>query len=635
MGYFVGIAIVLMAIFSLNYLTKIKFAIVFPIVNLSIIFILYIFGLFGALIGGAIFIAVASVAMFIVALVLIIKNKDKQFIKEFFNPAVILLLVFCLAQFVMLFAYKPNWWDELSHWGLVVKNMYYQKDFGGGLEATTMFKGYPVGTSLYLYFFQVFGFEFFDGALIMALNILNISLLMPALSKIEESGKKVAVALCGVAIMFVMHYLFLLTICNDMFLSLCFAFILIMYFCFKREGLKVENYLGIFLAMFALCIAKSTGLALVGFACLIIFVDIFISNGFKNCFKQKGFYCFLFGTITTIVASKLSWSLYLKWLNNPEAWQTSELTIKNILMYIVKPTKYQLKVTGKYFLNLLVPIWNKGDGGVNRVPLIVYILAIIWLIKRVGKIIGNKEARGLYITIFTSFAVWIIALLILYIFTFTEREALSLSSQLRYVNCIGIGFISFLLSYNIALRGVADKFNLSPKLIGAGVSLMVGLCVILCPVVCKIVDVKYSEFEQFEQYISRLDEDDRVYIIDCETETELKYVYRQSWKQEQPLKKISHKKGLRALTMRYIATPLVASGMNVGGSPHSGDVWVDDMSADETKQVILLGKYNYLYIHNITEDFVENYGELFNQTPKERSLYKIIWDDEELILERC
>lgn len=634
MSCFIGIAIVFMAIFSLNYLTRVKFAIVFPIVNLSIIFILYIFGLLGGLLAGAISIMCVSVVLFVVSIALIIKRKEKQFVKQFFNPTVVLLITFCVLQFVMLFAFKPNWWDELSHWGLVVKNMYYHNDFGGGIASTTMFKGYPVGTSLYLYFFQVFGMQFFDGALIMALNILNISLLMPILSKVSDNRKKIATALFMVTVVFVMHYMFLFTICNDMFLSLCFAFILTMYFCFKREGLTAQHYLAILLAMFVLCIAKSTGLALTGFACLIIFVDVLVTHGIKTCLKSKWLYISLISVFATILASKLSWNLYLKHLNNPDAWQTSALTIKNILMYIVKPTKYQLKVTGKYLLNLIVTFSVNGSRGTTPIPFVIYAVVIVWLLKRVKTELGHGERKSLCITIFVSFAIWIIALLVLYIFTFTEREALTLSSQLRYVNCLGIGFIVFLLSYNISLLGVSDKFALSPKLISASVCAVVGVCLIMCPIICKLSEAHYGEFDRFENYVMQLDTEDRIYVIDCETETKIKYVYRQNWK-EDSLVEISHEKGLRALTMRYIATPLNVSGMNVGGSPHSGDVWVEDVDIAETKQVISAGGYNYVYLHNIDSDFVDNYTEIFKDSPQQQTLYRIIWSGDNMTLERC
>lgn len=634
MSYFIGIAIVFMAIFSLNYLTRVKFAIVFPIVNLSIIFILYVFGLFGGLLAGAISIMCVSVVLFSVSIALIIKRKEKQFVKQFFNPAVVLLITFCVLQFVMLFAFKPNWWDELSHWGLVVKNMYYHNDFGGGITSTTMFKGYPVGTSLYLYFFQVFGTQFFDGALIMALNILNISLLMPVLSKVSDNRKKLTTALFMVAAVFVMHYMFLFTICNDMFLSLSFAFILIMYFCFKREGLTAQHYLAILLAMFVLCIAKSTGLALTGFACLIIFVDVLVTHGTKTCLKSKWLYISLISVFATILASKSSWNLYLKHLNNPDAWQTSALTIKNILMYIIKPTKYQLKVTGKYFLNLIVIFSINGSRGTTPIPFVIYVVAIAWLLKRVKAELGRGERKSLCITIFVSFAIWIIALLVLYIFTFAEREALTLSSQLRYVNCLGIGFIVFLLAYNISLLGVSDKFVLSLKLMSASVCAVVGVCLIMCPIICKSSEQHYGEFDRFENYVMQLDTEDRIYVIDCETETKIKYVYRQNWK-EDSLVKISHEKGLRALTMRYIATPLNVSGMNVGGSPHSGDVWVENMDIAEIKQVISAGGYNYVYLHNIDSDFVDNYSAMFGEIPQQQTLYRIIWAGDNMTLERC
>lgn len=632
MGYFISVAIIFMATFSICYLTKKQFGIILPIVNFSIIIFLYIFGLINLLMVGLYLWLASAIALSIMALAKIIKAKDKLFIKTFFSPAVLFFIGFCLLQFIMLLKIKPLWWDEFSHWGLVVKNMYYHHNFGGTQTATTMFKGYPVGTSLFLFFFQCFGIKFSDCTLFTALNFLNVSLLLPALCKVKEQGKKISLSILLIAVILIMNYMFLLSICNDMFLSLCFAFILIMYFCFKRDGLKSEHYINIFLAIFTLGIAKSTGVALACFALLIILVDILISNHIKTCFKQKNFYFFMIGFVATILLSKISWNLYLSTLEGIDAWQISELTLKNLFAYIFQPTEYQSSSTARYFINLLIPIYNNGAYGTTRIPLILYILAIIFLIKRIKNSIGKKEAFGLYATIFSSVAIWIVGLLVLYIFTFTERETTTLSSQLRYIYCLTIGIIVFLMSYNFTVQEVSNKFNFGKKGICISLCSFALLCFVACPIINITTTQKYSEYDKFEQYISNLNKTDSVYIIDCETKQNLTYVYNQEWTNPYTLKWISHKKGLEALKMRYIATPIQSSGLLFGGSPHTGDLWNDSITPDQTIQSIKKRNYNYVYLHNINEQFKTTYADMFSEPPTPKTMYSVSFINNEMIL---
>jgi len=114
--------------------------------------------------------------------------------------------VFSFVQFFALINMRVISHDELTHWGLVVKNMFYHRNFGGGSSATTMFKGYPVGSSLFLYFFEMFGTSFIDAYLYMAMNLLNVSLLLPLASKFENIKQKFAFSFLLIGTAFIFNY---------------------------------------------------------------------------------------------------------------------------------------------------------------------------------------------------------------------------------------------------------------------------------------------------------------------------------------------------------------------------------------------------------------------------------------------
>ncbi len=602
MSYFISMAAIFMAVFALKYFTKSKFEILFPLVNLSIIVMLYLFGMCQILVIGGYIILLSILVLFVIAVVKIFKHSKKEFIKQFFSPLVIIIIIFTLVQFIALKGMRVFSHDELTHWGLVVKNMFYQHNFGGGADATTMFKGYPLGSSLYLYFFEMFGVRFVDSYLYMAMNILNLSLLLPLASKFANAKQKLTVSLSIIGVAWLFNYKMFFSIWNDQFLSIAFAFILICYFCFiTDDGLPKLNFISMLLATFVLISSKSTGLILVIFAYLIIGLDILINRKhlLKNNFKKSVLNSTL--VLLAILTPKISWSIYLKFIEIGGAWQTNELTLSNILNYCFKPNQFQSQVTKNFLITLIYPFNNQGNAGSLQLPIVISSILIFILIFIIQRKKSNKrECLALRIGISVTFVAYLIGLLISYIFTFDQSEALVLQSFVRYANTYVLGIVLFLVSYYISQlsQWKNNKHTFTYAGIVASVIVIIGL--IASPLLTKMTIKQTCQFNQFNSYISQLNTNDRVYIINASEDTVKDY-----------------------LQMRYIATPIDTSGLKIGGSPHIGDIWNKNMSIDELTSAIIEGNYNYLYIHNFNDNSLQQYETMFNSSIKTKTMYKI------------
>lgn len=609
MSYFISLIAIFMAIFALKYFTRLKFEVLFPLVNLSVIPIMYICGLCKILVFGGYLILIACLTLFFVSLFKIIEKKDKAFIKEFFSPVVIVILTISIVQYIALFFFEVISWDEMSHWGLVVKNMFYHHNFGGGETATTMFKGYPVGISLYLYFFEIFGVTFEAGHMYMAMNLLNLSLLLPVLAKFDNYKQKIVFSSIIAFIVVLFNQKVFMSIWSDMFLSVCFAYIMIMYFCFVTDkGLSKANVISIILATFVLVSAKESGLALTIFALIIIGLDLLIIRRGVLKANKKNVIISISIVLVAILFAKISWSIYLSTIDLGGAWETSELTLKNVIKYIINPTEYQLGVTKKFFYKFWNPGTSTGNAGAVPLPYMLDFAIIALLIWYIVKKSGNKKyAISLAVGVFVTFLAYTIGLLISYIFTFSEAETSYVASFVRYMNTYVVGIILFLTSFAISLFTQKENEKMKKRYLAIICSVFLIVSIIGCPIIKNKMDKYHSNFKEYIAGIDRLNEDDRVFIINC----------------------YSTSRTTEYLFMRYTATPMETSGFKVGGSPYTGDAWHEGMNIKRTIKAIEDGGYNYLYLHNIGDEFKSRYISLFKSEIKEKTFYKIICTDGE------
>jgi len=395
------------------------------------------------------------------------------------------------------------------------------------------------------------------------------------------------------------------SIWNDQFLSISFAFILISYFCFISEkGLPKINFISMLLATFVLISSKSSGLIFVIFAYLIIGLDLLIN---RRALIKKNYKISILTSVCVLLAiliPKISWSIYLNFIEVGGAWQTNQLTIKNIFKYCFAPNKFQSKVTKNFLYILISPFANAGNNASIKIPVILEFLLLFVLIFMIQKKKSNKEAKVLYISIFLTFIAYLIGLLFSYVFTFQESEALGLASFVRYTNTYVLGIVLFLLAYYCSMCKQLPKREPNRRFVSLIIYGIVLIGFVMYPLLTTLINDNAKQFDKFSEYISQLDKNDRVYIIHCYSH--------------------SHDVVKDYLQMRFIATPLDTSGLKIGGSPHIGDMWNKDMDINQLTTAIIEGNYNYLYIHNFEDNDLQQYETLFTNDIQTKTMYKII-----------
>ncbi len=277
---------------------------------IAIAFVIYLFGILGILETGVRFMIFSAFLLLAVEFAYIFKKKIN--LAAFFTPALLIWLVLFIWVILRNQGVFRAEWDEFSHWGLSVKDMFYSDSFARYAGTNSLMPSYPPFLGVLQYLMMYLNNVFTDNILYIANQLLIISLLSVILK--NTSFKRFKTALAGglylvmIPIVFVgvaYHSLY-----ADSILGILMAYILVCYF---TEKMNVFNWLRIALGIFALSLTKETGIVLAGINVLIIAGDVlyqyFIHKDKKKLMQaiKKTSFLLLFFLISFV-----SWQLYLK-----------------------------------------------------------------------------------------------------------------------------------------------------------------------------------------------------------------------------------------------------------------------------------------------------------------------------------
>lgn len=236
--------------------------------------LLFLSGLFGWLEAGIFAVFLLSAISLVATVVLV--NKKKFDLFRLFTPGLVayggivgFLMVFCQDLFRKEF-------DEYSHWGLAVKDMFYYDAFAKHAGSSVVFKRYPPFSALIEYFFVYTNGIFSEGLLYVAYLALVFGLLIITLKNCTWKNRKhFWLSLLAVILLPMVFYGHFYSLYVDFMLMALFAYILICYF---SEKLSLFNALRIGGGLMALTLTKETGVVLSGLAVMVMGGDLLLSR---------------------------------------------------------------------------------------------------------------------------------------------------------------------------------------------------------------------------------------------------------------------------------------------------------------------------------------------------------------------
>lgn len=271
-------------------------------------FILYFFGLAEHLRWGLIGIYVLGAVAFFTAIHLY--NKKKLTVNSLLSFGFWIYMALFL---VILVTGNGDWLgmrDDMRHWGIAVRDMFYYDSFAKHIDTTVILPRYLPFTTLIEYLFEYANGTFHEGILLVAYQTMMLSVSIIFCRLLQKRGRKkfilpVSAAMICIPVLF--FHNISSTIMVDSLMALMMAYSLI---CYYSEEMSWFNRIRICSTLCALALTKEIGLVLAGLAALIMFGDIFF-EGLRK--KKISFKQLLYPVVCVCLVLGLyfSWQAYL------------------------------------------------------------------------------------------------------------------------------------------------------------------------------------------------------------------------------------------------------------------------------------------------------------------------------------
>lgn len=574
-------------------LCRFGFATGLCLANFGIICVLYLAALAGVLLPGVILILVLAVpSVFVLALGL--RNDKDDTIELIRSPAFLSYLAFVLFIFSWNHGRSFGHWDEFTHWGIVVKNMVIYDAFGNIPEATTLFRSYPPGASLYVYFFERVGGGFSESLAYMGHGILLFGVLIGIFAGgfvrySRQNFPVFVIALIVPVIFYGAEFYSMLYV--DGLLSLIFAFILVQYYSSESVGPSLSIRLSFAVATLAL--VKDSGTFLGAMALAIICID-YLTFSFRQ--NRSGLLWLLLPAMACLMA-RVSWVNYLNSSSMEMAWDTSRVSFTNIREFAANLPPYG-KATIANFLNSFY----------QQFAMIVLLTGgLLFGLARVqSRLAFAKRVPLLAFGLGAGFCIYALSLLALYLFTFSTRDAVIIASFHRYMSTFALGAVLTVLGIYASLLDLS---------VGPSRGLVRGTSILLLVVYAPLFGWRYldkhfdsgrtAEYLHFRELPKLLDSNvDKVYYVSE-----------------------NHRfTTLDFFVSRYFATPVKVESPSSFSSDADS---VDEhsclrLSPDEWKAQ-LESEFSHVYLYSYPPGFPKEFGSMFTDPAliATRSLYRV------------
>ncbi len=631
MSYIICFAIIIVIAAMLAEILKKKIDLTIPIAVMGIVLTIYPFGFFQKLHWGVYAVCAIAIISIFYLIYKIVKNiqdkTEKEFIKRIFTPGLLVYIIFWSISIYLNRGRVLSSWDEFSHWGLIVKNMFHFDSYGTNPETTLLFRGYPPFTAIFEYFFLQMQQTFIEWDIIIAMNILYSSLLLPIFYSIDWK-KGLDKLLIYVPLLFIVPTIFnkdfYTTIYVDTILGVFMAYILYAYFFYKEEKVK---YISIGLGIIALPLIKSAGTGLAILILLIILVDLLCYKKINKTDKaNRKKYILILGIILLcLLLGKYSWDIHLKINNTSEAWDTSSITFENIAKLLSGEGKeYQYTVIKNFIKNFFANPLDISIGSMTTLGLIlVYILYSIFMISTIKKngTDDPKRYKIVLLMLIICCVLYLLSLMILYIFTYSEFEAVKLAAYDRYSFIFLTGMFLF-NTYVILKNFNGIKQDKQTAIILITILAMITSHYVINRVIHKDNFIETAQkmrnnYNDITKYESILTQKDKIYYVSCNSTGFDSHISR-----------------FNMIPYRVETALGLFGSWSLGKPRYEGDIWSLDIDIQSWNDILLNQGFTYVYIFKADEIFKQTYGELFENSEniKNKTLYRVEIEDNTVTL---
>ena len=591
----------------------------------SFVLIAFLMGMIGLLRFAVHAVLIIALALYVLGVMVLVKNKEwKRFLGNFFTPGFVIFVVMC-AVFTMGIRGKVfTDSDEFSHWGDVVKVMVQTGNFGSHPDSGSIFKSYPPGVSIFQYLFEcigalITGEEFVEWYCYFGLNILYVAVVLPVFRclKFKNVMGMVAVVLATLCLPYMYFLPSFITLYVELLLAFMFAGLLLdMLF---NEDKDIFFDIRFLLMLTFMVLTKDSGLL---FAIFFGIAYVFIRyRGDISDFKNKGNFVVYVSTAASVFVPKLLWSLnnVLNHVNKSFGNKFDFVSFINVLLG--KETGYRRKVMGNFIEKMAYGYIEIGDTGIylNYTVIALILLAmfsfIVYLAVKKCRA-DKKEARTVEVTAYVLFVVYIVGLMITYMYKFSEFEAVELASFYRYVLIVYLG-LSLFVAYGFVIYVAKTEcnkrvFNL----------IIVSLVVFCAPMESVLTFTSGAYVGASIELRKPLQEYIDIINNNVESGSKVWYIFEGGSNET----RLAVKYGIRPNYLDGdVSIRTVINEDDDGSEIYSATEWMDLLCSRE---------YDYVATYHVDEQFIEEYGELFENKEDigDDSIFALDRDNRKLVL---
>lgn len=644
----------------------------------ALIFVLFSFGLSELLEIGVIVSYVLASLCFVVGVILY--NKKDMTVKDLWSPGLLFFAVVLVLIILNAKSLRFARWDEFSHWGLAVKDMFFSDMFAKHPGSTVMLKYYPPVSTLIEYFCCYTNGLFSESMVYVGFQLFCLSTLCCCLGGLKRRKFfTVAVLIFFTPMIFfeeVYHCIY-----ADPLLACCVAFVLIAYYKEKLTGFNLLRVIG---GLFLLTLTKDVGVVIAGLLTLIMLGDTIYRQLRQKKWRAKDYFrpficlfwvCFLFflwqfylsvpvlEENTDVVATADSSSAQVidavESIENDENEVIAVKTVENVehdepVEGVESGETVKTGTSGAVgasgiSLGGVLDLFRGEDGGYryqvlkNFVSLIFstdifhfdiisfsyfdfsIVLLIISVIFSGIKYVSDNERKLVSFGIFSFGAGlgYCIFLLITYLFSFSQIEALLFSSFHRYIGSYVAGvFIAFITLLIQQMDGDENKFEKALLLI---ISAIVIIATPMERFVTTNMDTELTDnqvygFDKLAEIVkSGANQNDKVFFI-CNNSDG--YARLQMRTELVPLLADNNAYDIYSSKQAYQRQLEINSENDIEWRGRSSIIPIEQLESE-------LRQYNYVILFHVDEMFADSYSELFEagETIGDGTVYKVMTDE--------
>ncbi len=411
--------------------------------------ILFLAGLANVLKIIAIIIWALGIVYFVAV---IIVDKNIKFFKNYLNVGFLFLVVTLIIMTIFCVGKVYTTWDNFSHWGVVVKQMFATNRFPNANDAVIFYKEYPLGSSLYIYYFAGF-ISKSEPLQLLAQIYMIVASIMPIFVFTKKNKIASLIAALSFTNSILVYNIYVTDLSVDTLLGVVGinAFLFIYMYCKDFTSANNSEILettepAAYLTHNKWILSVSAGAYLIWVVQIknsgIFFVILAIVWLIYRAIKTKDWLSHL-ATMLMPIAFVVAWRIHCSVAFNDADTSVHAMTLKNFIQVFSTKSADDLKEIAGAFIKFTL---TYKDFWIALALLFVIGVLAFFLYKEY-----RKTWLKLFIASLVLYVLYQVGQLGMYFFTMPLSEALELASIKRYTKTILIAMLFIALIMTIEL----------------------------------------------------------------------------------------------------------------------------------------------------------------------------------------